>query len=160
RPTAFAAPADCHRTRASSSWRTSVSTLPTTPTSKSRTSCARSCRSRLHRSCWANRRLYNRRPVEVERGSDLRNDSSKPAATVGRVTAVLDAFLEADGNLGVTELAAQLGLAKSVVHRLMTALTDAEYLSHDVTTRRYALGPKALRLGVVAAGQVRIHERA
>src|SRR5262249_1100293 len=58
------------------------------------------------------------------------------------------------------ELAAQLGLAKSVVHRLMTALTDAEYLSHDVTTRRYALGPKALRLGVVAAGQVRIHERA
>ena len=67
----------------------------------------------------------------------------------------LDAFLEADRDLGVTELAARLGLAKSVVHRLMTALADAEYLAHDHASRRYSLGPKALRLGLVAVGQMR-----
>jgi IclR family acetate operon transcriptional repressor len=98
--------------------------------------------------------------VVEEHGSAGRNAFKKPTATVGRVTAVLDAFLEADRDLGVTELAAQLGLAKSVVHRLMTALTDAEYLAHDVGSRRYSLGPKALRLGLVAVGQMRIRERA
>jgi DNA-binding IclR family transcriptional regulator len=98
--------------------------------------------------------------VVEEQSSARRNGVLKPTATVGRVTAVLDAFLEADRDLGVTELAARLGLAKSVVHRLMTALTDAEYLAHDVGSRRYSLGPKALRLGLVAVGQMRIRERA
>jgi IclR family acetate operon transcriptional repressor len=98
--------------------------------------------------------------VVEEPGSARRNGFKKPTATVGRVAAVLDAFLEADGDLGVTELAAQLGLAKSVVHRLMTALTEADYLAHDVGSRRYSLGPKALRLGLVAVGQLRIRERA
>jgi DNA-binding IclR family transcriptional regulator len=94
----------------------------------------------------------------VEQDSDLGNNA--PSATVGRVTAVLDAFLEANTDLGVTELAGQLGLAKSVVHRLVTALADAEYLAHNGTTRRYSLGPKAVRLGLVAVGQTNIRERA
>jgi IclR family transcriptional regulator, acetate operon repressor len=96
--------------------------------------------------------------VGAERDSDGRN--GLPTATVGRVTAVLDAFLEAEGDLGVTELAAQLRLAKSVVHRVVSALADAEYLSHDLATRRYSLGPRAVRLGLVAVGQMRIRERA
>jgi IclR family acetate operon transcriptional repressor len=86
--------------------------------------------------------------------------SSLPTATVGRVTAILDAFLEARGDLGVTELAMQLGLGKSVVHRVVTALVDSEYLAHDLTTRRYSLGPKAVRLGLVAVGSGSIRERA
>ncbi len=94
----------------------------------------------------------------MERDSELRNGT--PAATVGRVTAVLDAFLRSTGDLGVTELAGQLGLAKSVVHRLLTALADAEYLSHNPGSRRYALGPKAVRLGLAALGQMNIRERA
>jgi IclR family transcriptional regulator, acetate operon repressor len=96
--------------------------------------------------------------VGAERDSDA--GTGLPTATVGRVTAVLDAFLEADGDLGVTELAAQLGLAKSVLHRVVSALADAEYLAHDVATRRYSLGSKAVRLGLVAVGQMRIRERA
>jgi DNA-binding IclR family transcriptional regulator len=76
------------------------------------------------------------------------------------VTAVLDAFAAAETDLGVTELAAQLGLAKSVVHRLVKALVDAEYVAHNPATRRYSLGRKAVRLGLVAVGQLRIRERA
>ena len=86
--------------------------------------------------------------------------TNTPTATVSRVTAVLDAFLMARGDLGITELAIQLGLGKSVVHRLVTALRDAEYLSHNVATRRYSLGPKAVRLGLVAVGQLNVRERA
>jgi IclR family acetate operon transcriptional repressor len=95
----------------------------------------------------------------VEHDSDGGNTAT-PTATVSRVTAVLDAFLTVDGELGVTELAAQLGLAKSVVHRLVTALADADYLSHNPATRRYSLGTKAVRLGLVAVGQLNIRARA
>jgi IclR family transcriptional regulator, acetate operon repressor len=94
----------------------------------------------------------------VEQDSDTRNGT--PTATVARVTAVLDAFAAADTDLGVTELASHLGLAKSVVHRLVKALVDAEYVAHSPATRRYSLGPKAVRLGLVAVGQMRIRERA
>jgi DNA-binding IclR family transcriptional regulator len=96
--------------------------------------------------------------VPVDQDSSARN--GLPTAIVGRVTAVLDAYLEAAGDLGVTELAAQLGLAKSVVHRVVSALADAQYLAHDAVSRRYSLGPRAIRLGLVAVGQMRIRERA
>jgi IclR family acetate operon transcriptional repressor len=63
-------------------------------------------------------------------------NTGAPAAAVSRVTAVLDAFLTVDGELGVTELAAQLNLAKSVIHRLVTALADPDYLRHNPATWR------------------------
>lgn len=83
-----------------------------------------------------------------------------PTASVARVTALLDTFVEARTDLGVTEIASRLGLAKSVVHRLVTALTKAGYLSQTPNTRRYALGPRATRLGQVALGQMDIRARA
>jgi IclR family transcriptional regulator, acetate operon repressor len=95
----------------------------------------------------------------VERDSVGRN-AAAPTATVARVTAVLDAFLENGASMGVTELATRLGLAKSVVHRLVTALVGAGYLDHDASTRQYGLGPKAVRLGLIAAGQIDIREKA
>ena len=82
-----------------------------------------------------------------------------PTASVARVTALLDAFVETRTELGVTEIAVQLGLAKSVVHRLVTALTKAGYLS-QTRTRRYTLGPGATRLGQAALGQMDIRARA
>lgn len=94
----------------------------------------------------------------MKRSSDLRNGAHP--ATVARLIAVLDAFLAAERDFGVTELAGQLGLAKSVIHRLVTALADAEYLAHDPVSRRYRLGPKAIRLGLVALSQAQLPQRA
>jgi len=95
---------------------------------------------------------------DLEHGSASGN--AMPAATVRRVTAVLDAFLDANGELGVTEVASRLHLSKSVVHRLMTALTESEYLLQSSASRRYTLGPRAVRLGLAALGQLNIRERA
>jgi IclR family transcriptional regulator, acetate operon repressor len=95
---------------------------------------------------------------DLEHSSALGN--ATPAATVGRVTAVLDAFLDTNGELGVTEVASRLHLAKSVVHRLMTALTESGYLLQSGSSRRYTLGPHAVRLGLAALGQLNIRERA
>jgi DNA-binding IclR family transcriptional regulator len=96
----------------------------------------------------------------VERGSEHGNESPTPPATVQRLIAVLDAFLAARGELGVTELAGRLGLAKSVIHRLVSALSAAGYLAHNPSTRRYRLGPKTIRLGLVALGHLEVCERA
>jgi DNA-binding IclR family transcriptional regulator len=93
-----------------------------------------------------------------ERRSTNRNET--PAATVGRVTALLDAFAAAEDELGVTDLAERLRLAKSVVHRLVTALSAAGYLAQNPATRRYALGPRAARLGQAAVGNRDIRTRA
>ncbi|MDF2809013.1 MAG: putative transcriptional regulator, IclR family [Microvirga sp.] len=48
---------------------------------------------------------------------------------------------------GVTELAKQLKLSKSVVHGLLVTLQDKDFVSGDATTRRYRLGLKAISLG-------------
>jgi IclR family acetate operon transcriptional repressor len=94
----------------------------------------------------------------TERRSVQRNET--PTATVGRVTALLNVFAESPGDLGITEIAETLGLAKSVVHRLAAALTKAGYLTQTPGTRRYALGPSATRLGHAALGQKDIRGRA
>jgi DNA-binding IclR family transcriptional regulator len=98
--------------------------------------------------------------LDVLRGSDPAFEPSTPAATVQRLIAVLDAFLGSQTEFGVTELAGRLGLAKSVVHRLLTAMSEADYLAHNPSTRRYRLGPKAIRLGLVALGHLDVTQRA
>lgn len=94
----------------------------------------------------------------MKRSSESRNGAHP--ATVVRLIAVLDAFVTGEPDFGVTELAGHLGLAKSVVHRLVTALADADYLAHDPVSRRYRLGPKAIRLGLVALSQAQLPQRA
>jgi DNA-binding IclR family transcriptional regulator len=79
---------------------------------------------------------------------------------VARVVGVLDTFVGTNRDLGVTEIAARLGLSKSVVHRLVSALAEAGYLAHDPTTRRYSLGHKAVRMGQAAVGQLDVRQRA
>ena len=50
-------------------------------------------------------------------------------------------------DLGVTEIAAELGLTKAAVHRILTALRNRDLVTVDPTTRRYALGHAAVALG-------------
>jgi IclR family transcriptional regulator, acetate operon repressor len=94
----------------------------------------------------------------VERETAGGNGTS--AQMVARVVGVLDAFVDAERDLGVTEIAARLELSKSVVHRLVTALAEAGYLTHHPTTRRYSLGPRAIRIGQAAVGHTDIRQRA
>ncbi|GAA3203386.1 IclR family transcriptional regulator [Actinocorallia longicatena] len=50
-------------------------------------------------------------------------------------------------DLGVTEIATELGLTKAAVHRILTALRSRELITVDPVTRRYALGHAAISLG-------------
>lgn len=73
---------------------------------------------------------------------------------VERTVALLLAFTELGTELGVTELARHLGLAKSVVHRSLVTLIRTGFLVQDKKTGLYRLGPQALGLGLAALGQV------
>lgn len=86
---------------------------------------------------------------------------SQTIATVERAADVLNAFTQADGEtLGVTELADALGLSKAVVHRILSSLRIKGFVEVDETTRRYALGPAALALGLTYLQGIDVRDRA
>jgi DNA-binding IclR family transcriptional regulator len=73
---------------------------------------------------------------------------SRSVAAVERAMDVLLYFGRTDQpDLGVTEIAAALGLTKAAVHRILTALRSRGLIVLDTTTRRYALGHAAVALG-------------
>lgn len=86
---------------------------------------------------------------------------SQTIATVERAADVLNAFTEVDGEtLGVTELAEKLGLSKAVVHRILASLRAKGFVELEGSTRRYALGPAALALGLTYLQGIDVRDRA
>lgn len=73
---------------------------------------------------------------------------SKSIAAVERAIDVLLLFGRSGRpDMGVTEIAQELGITKGAVHRILTALRSRRLVTADPTTRRYALGPAAVALG-------------
>ncbi len=72
--------------------------------------------------------------------------------TASRTASVLLAFAGAEGELGISEVARRLNLAKSVTHRIVTTLVAAGLLGREETGSRYRLGPRAVELGLAAIG--------
>ena len=67
--------------------------------------------------------------------------------TVDRALRVLEAFLGKESQLGVVELSRQLGLDKSVIHRILTTLAQRRFIEQDPVTRRYQIGLRVWELG-------------
>ncbi|WP_411146273.1 IclR family transcriptional regulator [Streptomyces sp. x-80] len=67
--------------------------------------------------------------------------------TVDRALLVLLAFERSRPDWGVTEAAAEFGWDTSVAQRLLSTLAGRGFLVSDPVTRRYRIGPAALRLG-------------
>jgi DNA-binding IclR family transcriptional regulator len=75
--------------------------------------------------------------------------------SVDRALAILD-LLAAQGELGVTEIAAELGVHKSTAFRLVTAL-EVRRLVEQVTDRgKYRLGMGILRLAAATTGRLEL----
>jgi IclR family acetate operon transcriptional repressor len=67
-----------------------------------------------------------------------------------RLLDVLDAFVELNGPVTLSDLAERLQLPKSTVHRLLAILKEAHYVEQTQDRDRYRLGVSAFRLGAVA----------
>ncbi|MGY1856159.1 IclR family transcriptional regulator [Modestobacter sp. SYSU DS0290] len=66
---------------------------------------------------------------------------------VERAAAILQAIAGAGGRVGVTELAAAVGLPKTTTHGLLRTLLAVGFVEQDADTGRYGLGAGVLGLG-------------
>ncbi|WP_175409707.1 IclR family transcriptional regulator [Streptomyces sp. TRM64462] len=82
--------------------------------------------------------------------------AAKPAAASGGVQSLERAFdllermADAGGEVGLSELSSSSGLPLPTIHRLMRTLVACGYVRQQAN-RRYALGPRLIRLGESAS---------
>ena len=69
---------------------------------------------------------------------------------------ILEAIAEREGDIGVSELALQLGTTKGTAFRHLQTLLERGYIVQDELTQRYNLGAQAAVLGKIAAERVNI----
>lgn len=72
---------------------------------------------------------------------------------------VLECFA-ADGDLGVSDIARRLGIAKSTVHRVLTTLAGRGFIEQDPETGLYRLGLHLYELGELTIGRHELRHRA
>lgn len=89
--------------------------------------------------------------VEVE-GADSPSNHQGGLRSVRSALELLDLF--ADGSeLGVSQVARRLGIAKSTAHRLLSTLVAGRFVERSSATGRYRLGLHVYELGVHALDQ-------
>lgn len=76
---------------------------------------------------------------------------SESVKSVSRALAILDLLGKHPAGLGVTEIAREMKIAKSTVHRLLTSLASESFVEKDDRTQLYKLGLKLLHLGNAVA---------
>jgi IclR family transcriptional regulator, acetate operon repressor len=91
----------------------------------------------------------------VPTSSASTTDSAKPSAAGGvqsleRAFDLLERMADAGGEVGLSELSATSGLPLPTIHRLMRTLVACGYVRQQ-SNRRYALGPRLIRLGESAS---------
>jgi IclR family KDG regulon transcriptional repressor len=69
-------------------------------------------------------------------------------ASVARSVQILEALGQTPGGMTVGQLVTAVKIEKSVVSRIVTTLTDEQYLFFDAATHRYRLGLKFIALGL------------
>ena len=90
-----------------------------------------------------------------ERHRNPRRDSAR-LSSVTTAIHLLKTFSAEDEELGISELAKRLGVAKSTVHRLATALLDEALLQQNPNTGRYSLGIGLFSLGSLVRARLDI----
>jgi DNA-binding IclR family transcriptional regulator len=79
---------------------------------------------------------------------------------IERAVSILNAFSAERPEYGVTELAAELGLHKSTVHRFLVNLETAGLVERSPRTGRYRLGLRILELGGLVMQQLSLWDEA
>lgn len=95
-----------------------------------------------------------------QRGVEMAERQRSNGQTVAGIERAIDVLMlfTAEGvrDLGVTEIANELGLSKAVVHRVLASFKSADMVELDEETRRYRLGVRALRIGMAYLDGVEI----
>lgn len=81
-------------------------------------------------------------------------------SSVGGALRLLKAFSAGEPELGITDLAQRLGLAKSTVHRLSTTLLAEGFLEQNPSNGRYRLGLSLFALGTLVRRRMDVSNEA
>ncbi|MEA2936588.1 MAG: IclR family transcriptional regulator, regulon repressor [Alphaproteobacteria bacterium] len=81
-------------------------------------------------------------------------------SSVATATRVLKAFTEDEDEIGISELARRLGIAKSTVHRLAATLMSEGMLEQDRASGKYKLGIALFRLGALVRRRMTVSNEA
>ena len=73
--------------------------------------------------------------------------------SLGRAFAILEVMAEADGIIGLSELADRVGLPLATIHRLVRTLVDLGYVRQE-PSRQYSLGPRLTRLADTSSKRI------
>src|SRR5262245_10097597 len=79
---------------------------------------------------------------------------------VDRVLSIIDALAKTREDATLAELAEEVKLHKSTVHRLLSILERHRVVERDSYTSRYRLGLRLFELGSIAMGRLNIRDRA
>jgi IclR family transcriptional regulator, KDG regulon repressor len=93
------------------------------------------------------------------RGEDTRPQTQR-LSSVAAAIKLLNAFSEDETELGISNLAKRLGLAKSTVHRLATTLVADRLLEQDPQSGKYRLGIALFRLGALVRRRMDVSNEA
>jgi IclR family acetate operon transcriptional repressor len=101
-------------------------------------------------------------PETVTRGhGNGSEEGSQTVAAIERAADVLLHFTKVHSpDLGVTDIANDLGISKAAVHRVLASLRSRDLVQLDERTHRYSLGPASLSLGLSALSRVDVRKLA
>ncbi|MBM9506994.1 IclR family transcriptional regulator [Streptomyces sp. KK5PA1] len=86
----------------------------------------------------------------VTGGAQVSSDRAGGVQSLERAFDLLERMADAGGEVGLSELSASSGLPLPTIHRLVRTLVAAGYVRQQ-PNRRYALGPRLIRLGESAS---------
>ncbi|MDQ0163119.1 IclR family transcriptional regulator [Bacillus alveayuensis] len=85
------------------------------------------------------------------------NESKKTtSSSVENALKILKSFSMDEPELGVTDIAEKLNIAKSTAHRLLTSLASEGFVYKDMNSNYYSLGASILRLTNIVSSQLKI----
>ena len=78
--------------------------------------------------------------------------------SVKRALDILSLFTPSQPTLGITEMAARMGLPKPTTHGLVQTLADEGFLSQNEETRKYSLGLRVYELGTYVTSHLKVNQ--
>jgi IclR family KDG regulon transcriptional repressor len=89
-----------------------------------------------------------------------REAKAKRLSSVGAAVQLLKTFSEDQVDIGISDLARRLGIAKSTAHRLAATLVGEGMLEQDPETEKYRLGIGLFRLGALVRQRMNVSHEA
>src|SRR5260370_23462707 len=99
--------------------------------------------------------------VEMQATPEEKGDSGDGRlSSVAAAIRVLKVFSEQEPEIGISNLAKRMGLAKSTVHRLATTLVSEGLLEQNEENGRYRLGIQLFTLGALVRRRIDVSKQA